>query len=102
MSRLIKRTTAVVALIAAMVAISAPIASARFDLNPPPASSNSNATTFAPANPVSVQSSAADSSGFQWGDAAIGAAVTLAVISMAAGTVLLVRHSRERGAPAIS
>jgi hypothetical protein len=98
MTRLIKRTTAIVALIAALVAISAPIASARFDLNPPTAN-NSSSTTFEPASQVTVQSSTSGSSGFEWGDAAIGAAVTLAIISLAAGTVLVVR--RTRGAHAL-
>ena len=39
-------------------------------------------------------------SGFDWGDAAIGAAVMLTLMSLGAGVVLFGRRSRGRGQPA--
>jgi hypothetical protein len=47
-----------------------------------------------------VPSVEAPSGGFQWGDAGIGAAVMLALLSLGAGAALLVgRHRRRRGHP---
>ena len=96
MSRLIKRTITIGTLIAAFAAISAPVAAARFDLNPP-ASSN----PVAPATPTQSSSSsishtgASTSTGFDWGDAALGAAGMLLLLSVGTGAVLVSRRGRR-------
>jgi hypothetical protein len=92
MLRLIKKTATTVALIAALAAISAPLAAARFDLNPP-VSSTSPAPTQSYSSP-SGQSGQVVSNGFDWGDAAIGAAGTLALLIIITGAVLAGRRGR--------
>jgi hypothetical protein len=42
------------------------------------------------------RSAASVSDGFEWGDAGIGAAVMLALVGVASGTLLLVGRSRQR------
>jgi hypothetical protein len=46
--------------------------------------------------PASIQ--IVEPGGFQWGDAGIGAAVSAALLLLAAGTTLVVRHGRVRSA----
>jgi hypothetical protein len=91
MKRVIKRTTAVAALIAAVAVIAAPAASARFDLNPTTA--NGSAKVAAPAPTTTVTET---SGGFSWGNAAIGAGVMLALITLGAGAVRVVRRNSDR------
>jgi hypothetical protein len=88
-----KRTFAAVALVMALAAISAPMAQARFQVDPP----NGSAIAVSRPAPATVKSTSAGSS-FDWGDAAIGATVMLAVISLAAGAVVLSRRSRSQAA----
>jgi hypothetical protein len=92
MKHTLKRTIGVVALVMALAAIPAPLAQARFQVDPP----NGSGAATQPA-PTAVQSTSAGSS-FDWGDAAIGATVMLAVISLAAGGVVLSRRSRSQAA----
>jgi hypothetical protein len=94
MRRIIKRTTALAVLIAAFAVISAPGASARFDLNPPRA--NDSAQVAAPAPTTTVTDS---SSGFGWGSAAIGAGVMLGLIAVGGGTLMVSRRGQDRTRP---
>jgi hypothetical protein len=94
MHRTLKRMFAFAALVTAVAAISAPLAQARFQVDPP----NGSASAVAQPAPVVVKSSS--SSSFNWGDAAIGATVMLGAISLAAGAIVLGR--RSRGQTAIS
>ncbi|HEY3192677.1 MAG TPA: hypothetical protein VGJ61_07825 [Solirubrobacterales bacterium] len=96
MSHAIKRAVAVVTVLAAFAAISAPAASARFDLNPP--SANEPAQTAAPASTTPAISTSS-SSGFDWGDAAIGAGVALVLVTLGGGAVLMSRR-QARSRPA--
>ena len=95
MYRVIKRSIAVMALVAALAAVSAPLASARFDVSQPTANSS------APPAPISAPpSTAADngvSDGFAWGDAAIGAAAIVTVFGLGIATVLVTRRTRHAG-----
>jgi hypothetical protein len=86
-----KKTAAVAALVAAVLAISAPMAAARFDLNPP---TGNQSTQSAPAEQQVVHTASASSSGFSWGDAAIGAAFTFVVLGLASAAVLVTRRGR--------
>jgi Na+/proline symporter len=92
MNRAIKRATALFAVIAAFAVVAAPAASARFDLNPPSPSDTSQAQ--APTS--SVRDVSSSSSGFSWGDAAVGAGVALAVVALAGGAVLIARRGDSR------
>ena len=70
-------------------------AQARLDLNPPTPASN------APAQPVSVasvQQPGSGQSGFQWGDAGIGAAGTIALLGAGAAASVGVRRRRTHRA----
>jgi uncharacterized iron-regulated membrane protein len=96
MSRLVKRTIAVGALIAALAAISAPVTAARFDLNPP--ASNNPVATATPTQSSSSSishTSSARSTGFDWGDAALGAAGMLVLLGIGTGAVLVARRGRH-------
>jgi uncharacterized iron-regulated membrane protein len=96
MYRVIKRTITIAALTAALSAISAPVAAARFDLNPP--ASSHPVTSVAPtqsSSQSSSQTSASTSTGFDWGDAALGAAGMLALLSVGTGAVLVGRRGRR-------
>ena len=96
MYRLIKRTIAVGALIAALAAISAPLAAARFDLNPPASSNQVASPTPTQSSSSSIShTSSATSTGFDWGDAALGAAGMLVLLSIGAGGVLVARRGRH-------
>jgi hypothetical protein len=95
MSRATKRVFAVIVVVTALGAISAPAASARFDLNPP--NSNGSAQTSA----VTIQSPKTTSSnGFDWGDAAIGAGAVFALLALGGGAVLISRRGQPRSRPA--
>jgi hypothetical protein len=92
MTRLLKKTTALAALVAALCAIAAPMASARFDLNPPTQTSAPAAQVpFAPATPKTTSSGS-----FSWGDAAIGAGAALLIVAVAGAAAVAVRHGRAR------
>ena len=93
MKRVIKRTTTVAALLAVFAVIAAPAASARFDLNPPTHNDSTKPVAQAPATTVTETSS-----GFDLGDAAIGAGVMLALVMLGAGSVLVFRRSSSRPA----
>jgi len=97
MYRVIKRSLALMALIAAFAAVSAPLASARFDVSQPTPNSS------APAGQVTLTAPAQSdgSSGFGWGDAAIGAAATITVLGLGTAAVIGARH-RHAGHPATS
>jgi hypothetical protein len=91
MTRIVKRTTTVVALIAALLAISAPMAAAHFDLNPPtgdPPAQN------APIEQPATHGVSSSRSGFSWGDAAIGAAFAFVALGLATTAVLATRRRR--------
>jgi hypothetical protein len=61
----------------------------------------SGANPVAQTQPIGNSPSVASaSSGFQWGDAGIGAAAMLVFLTIAGGTVLSVRRSLGRGQPA--
>jgi hypothetical protein len=83
MIRIFKKTVAVVALVAALVAISAPVASA----------------TISPPGPVPghsvIQHHTASATTFNWGDAAIVAGGVLVLIGLAFGAVLVVRRGHQ-------
>jgi hypothetical protein len=91
MKRIVKRTTALAALIAAFAVIAAPAASARFDLNPTTPNDSTKAVAPAPATTVTETSG-----GFSWGDAAIGAGAMLGLTALGAGALLVVRRSSGR------
>jgi hypothetical protein len=79
----------------AVAAIAAPSASAaRIDQMLPSAAQSSVSPVVPTSRTVEV-----DSTGFDWGDAAIGAAATVSLLTLGAGTVLVTRRSR-RAAPA--
>jgi hypothetical protein len=56
-------------------------------------------SSFETSEPVADTVQASDS-GFDWGDAGIGAAVIVGLLSAGAGAVLVGRRSRGRGRPA--
>jgi hypothetical protein len=86
-----KRTLTAAAMIAAA---SAPAtASARLNLDPEPSAVHRPAQTLAPARPAPQANSAAD--GFEWGDAGLGAAGTLALLATGAGSAAVI--TRRRG-----
>ena len=89
MYRVIKRSLALMALIAALAAVSAPLASARFDVSQPTPNSS------APAGQVVITAPAesSGSDGFDWGDAAIGAAAVVTILGLGTAAALGLRHS---------
>ncbi len=91
MKRVIKRTSALVMLIVAFAVVAAPVASARFDLNPP--RGNDSAQVAAP---VSSTTASDSSGGFDWGSAAVGAAVMLGLIAVGAGMATVSRRGHDR------
>jgi hypothetical protein len=76
----------VAAAVAIVTAISAPTAYGYHDLSSPDATRTAAPQTVEPA----------DGDGFEWGDAGIGAAVTLALLSLCGGTLALAGRSRRR------
>jgi hypothetical protein len=103
-SRHIKTT---LALTLAIGAVAVPAASARFDLNPPPASQTARASSPVSPNPDQqtiatpmVSSPPAQvvkisqPNGFGWGDAGIGAGAMLGLILVLIGSTLYVTHRR--------
>jgi hypothetical protein len=81
-----------------VLAVSAPsIASARFNLNPPA----SPATTSQAARPVVLATApvtASPTQGFQWADAAVGAAVVLLLAGVGVGAALTQRRRAQQPA----
>jgi hypothetical protein len=96
MRQSIKKAVVVLTVVAAFAAIAAPAASARFDLN------SSNDQPAQPATPVyTIPASSADSSsGFDWGDATIGASIALALVALGGGVVLMSRRTQAKSRPA--
>ncbi len=91
---LIRRTLATG--IVTTVAVFPAAAQARFDLNPSPGTPAPVQTVSSPAAP---QPTLGDQSGFDWGDAGIGAAGTVVLLGAgAAGTVLVRRRRTQRTA----
>ncbi len=71
-------------------------AQARFDLNPPPVDSAPGQVANRPAAP---QPTVGTQSGFDWGDAGIGAAGAVVLLSAgASGTVVVRRRRAQRAA----
>ncbi len=97
MSQVIKRAVAVITVIAAFAAVSAPLASARVDIHP--SGWTAPAQTAAP-SPATAASATSSSGGFDYGDAAIGAGVALAVVALAGGAMLVARRGQARSRPA--
>ena len=65
--------------------------------------SASGTNPAAPSNATNVPSTtSASSSSFDWGDAGIGAAAMLLLVSVGAGGVVAIRRSRGRGQPALT
>lgn len=92
-----KPNKSTLASIAAIAAVSAPsTASARLNLEgsyKPPAPPVVSAPVIQhPSSPTAAESSTASSKGFQWDDAAIGAAGMLVLIGLGSGTVVARRH----------
>jgi hypothetical protein len=94
-----KRALAAIVVIAAIAAIWTPVASAS---SGPPGPVFSPNHTGASTPQTASASGSGKQAGFDWGDAAVGAVVTLAAIALCGGTVLLVRHGRRASQPAIS
>jgi hypothetical protein len=72
---------------------------AQQDLRSPDARDAARDAAVAPVESARVSpegSAPSASDGFEWGDAGIGAAVMLALVGMASGTLLLVGRSRQR------
>ncbi len=93
-TRKTKGVTAVVAASMIAAAIGAPGASARINIDPPDVS-----PTAAIAVPVYASPA---SSAFDWGDAGIGAAGTVALLGLSAGSAAAVRRTHGRRHAAIS
>ena len=99
MSCAIKRTSAIVFVILALAALSAPLAMARTDVMP--ATANNSGAAAAPFGPVaSAPPQTTESSGFSWGDAGIGATAMLAMFGVGAGAVFVVRRNHAHQLPA--
>jgi hypothetical protein len=91
----IKRTVAIATLVVAMAAIFAPIASARFDVSP--ATANNSGANSAPFELSSTApASSSSSSGFDWGDAAIGAAAVVTALGLGTAATMMVRRSHAQ------
>jgi hypothetical protein len=114
-----KRGTAVAVLATAAIAVGAPTASAQpIDQQLPapaaiataadqplPAGINAGLGPSSGAAAVSgpqVRAVESPSSGFDWGDAALGAAAALALFGLGAGALVVARRGREARAPATS
>ena len=84
------------ALALALGAIAPTAASARFDLNPPPA------TTTTSSQPAVQVVRVPAPGGFDWGDAGIGAAggVGLSMLAVGGGLVIAQRRGRRSSGPA--
>jgi hypothetical protein len=91
MFRLLKHILTTAAVIAA---ISSSVAQARLELNPPSSSDASAPAQTAVAPPVQ-RTQSSPSQGFRWGDAGIGAAGVLVLLSIGSGAVLA-RQRRTR------
>jgi hypothetical protein len=88
-----KARTAVTLAIAAGAAVAAPSAGARpADVGPPATVAASHAT--APAPPTATRIVEVRSSGFDWGDAGLGAAGMLSLLGVGAGVLVVARRSR--------
>jgi hypothetical protein len=88
-----------VATMAAVAAIGAPTATARVALDPPAGSqSNSSSALVSSTAPTSGQTG---SSGFDWGDAGVGAAGAILILGLGTGGIA-VRRTRGRTHPATS
>jgi len=86
------RVTGSLALILVTGAVAAPVASARFDLNPPPSQPTAaTQVVSSPPQPVTV----VKSSGFDWADAGIGAGAVVALVLVGLGASLTVGHRRQ-------
>jgi hypothetical protein len=90
---LIRRTlaTGIVAGVATVPAA----AQARFDLNPSPGTPGPGQAVSSPAAP---QPTVGNESGFDWGDAGIGAAGAVVLLSAGAGGTVVVRRRRAQRA----
>jgi hypothetical protein len=89
MIRVFKKTVAVVALVVALVAISAPAASATIGAAAPVGGHSVNSGSSR------QQSHTVSTTKFTWGDAAIGAGGMVVLIGLAYGAVLLVRRGHQ-------
>jgi hypothetical protein len=56
----------------------------------------------APSHVVSASTAPASPSGFDWGDAGIGAGATLLLVSIGGGAIVAIRRTRGRGQPALT
>jgi hypothetical protein len=62
----------------------------------------SGANPAAPSHVVSASAAPAPPSGFDWGDAGIGAGAALLLVSVGGGTLVAIRRSRGRSQPALT
>jgi hypothetical protein len=99
MRQAIKKAMGLIIVVVAFAAISAPAATARVDIHPPSYSEEAQTAAPIPTTPASPPSSSA---GFDWGDAAVGAGVALALTGLAGGVVLVSRRGRARPRPTTS
>ncbi len=91
MFKLIKRITTVATVV--LVAIGPSAAYARLDLNPPTTTpAVSSQAAHGAAAPTAGKASASSSQSFQWGDAAIGAAVMLTLVGVGTGAIFALRR----------
>jgi uncharacterized iron-regulated membrane protein len=97
MSRVIYSRTIVALMVGA--AIATPVASARPIDPPTSASADRTSPTEVPSSP-STGTLSGSSSSFDWGDAAIGAAGMLTLLSLATGAATVARRRRGHGHPA--
>jgi hypothetical protein len=72
------------------------------DLPPGVDRTASGANPTAPSNATNSPASSTSSSDFDWGDAGIGAAAMLLLVSVGAGGVLAIRRSRGSGRPVLT
>ena len=89
----IKRSLTVLVLATLALAVGAPLASARPVDDPALPNLTSSTETVDPV--VYKPTAAAEDSGFDWGDAGIGALATVAVLAICAGLVLLAGQRRD-------
>ncbi|MGZ6645228.1 MAG: hypothetical protein ACXVFT_25760 [Solirubrobacteraceae bacterium] len=88
-----KTRTAVTLAIAAGAAVAAPSAGARpADVGPPATAAASHATLPAPHTATRIVE--VRSSGFDWGDAGLGAAGMLSLLGVGAGALVVTRRGR--------
>jgi hypothetical protein len=97
MRHAIKKTVALIIAMAALAVVSAPAATARVNIHPPAYSQDTQRTVAIPTTAMGTSSS---SDGFDWGDAAVGAGVMLALTGLVAGVVLVSRRGPGRSRPA--